>query len=154
MTARMAPFRFAELARDATGKPINPPKRRNKSPEADLQRAITRYLRLALPDGCGVIWSSTLNGVRLSTEAARRKAKEQGLNSGVVLDLVFIPVHGPRMGIAHWIEVKPKGGYPSDEQRVTLAALEPVGLGRVCRSVVEVHEALVAWGFEPRARPM
>lgn len=133
--------------------PTRRPRRRNKSPEADLQKAITTYLRVALPPSSGIAWSSTLNGVRLATEAARGRAKAQGLNAGVVLDMVLIPLHGPKMGVSHWIEVKPKGSYPSDEQRVTLAALGPVGLGVICHSVVEVYEALVAWGFEPRARP-
>lgn len=128
-------------------------KRRNKAPEADLQKTITTYLRLALPPSSGVARSSTLNGVRLATEAARGRAKAQGLNAGVVLDMVFIPLHGPRMGVAHWIEVKPKGSYPSDAQRVTLAALVPVGLGVICHNLGEVYEALTAWGFEPKARP-
>lgn len=127
--------------------------RRNAHPEQDLQKAITSFLRVALPASSGIAWSSTLNGVKLATEAARRKSKEQGLNSGVVLDIALIPLHGPRMGVTHWIEVKVKGSYPSPEQRVVLAAMEPVGLAVVCRSVPEVYDALVAWGFEPRARP-
>lgn len=148
-------IRHVEPARDARGRPIMPPakRRRNAQPEQVLQTQISNFLRVALPASCGIAWSSTLNGVKLATEAARRKAKEQGLNGGVVLDLCFIPLHGPKMGVTHWIEVKVKGNYPSPEQRVVLAAMEPVGLAVVCRSVPEVYDALVSWGFEPRARP-
>lgn len=128
-----------------------PPKRRNKHPEADLQKAVAAYLRVALPKRSGIFWSATMNGARLPTEAARRKAKEQGLNAGVP-DLVFIviaPTPGLTVGQTYWIELKaPHGGTLSPEQKAIISrALYPHGRGAVARSISQVSAALVAWGF-------
>lgn len=138
---------------DAAAKKL---KRRNKAPEADLQKAVAAYLRLALPRSSGIFWSATMNGTRLPTEAARRRAKEQGLNAGVP-DLVFIvirPVPGLSVGDTYWLELKaPQGGALTPEQKEIIThALYPHGRGAVARSIEQVEAALTAWGFPIRAR--
>ena len=124
------------------------PRRRNKSPEADFQKQVTQYLRLALPRESGIFWSATLNGVRVTKKSIGRLTK-LGLRKGV-LDLVFIPLEGPLKGQTMWIELKSATGKPTIEQKKIVEALGP---DRACfaRSVVEVQDALLRWGLPLRA---
>lgn len=122
-------------------------------PEEDAQAAIVQYLDLALPPGCGVFWSATMNGVKVHART-RAKLKRQGLRPGV-LDIVFIALHGAHglpVGQSWWIEVKSATGALSKEQRVILDALWEAGRGCVCRDPVQVCAALTAWDFPLRAR--
>ena len=52
------------------------PKRRNNQPEASLQELMVDFLDIALPQPSpDYWWSATMNGVRLTSERARGKAK-------------------------------------------------------------------------------
>ena len=125
------------------------PKRRNNHDEDDLQESVVAFLDLALPAQAGVFWSATLNGVRVTKKSVGRLTK-LGLRKGV-LDLVFIPLEGPLKGLTFWVELKSATGKPTPEQKKIVEALGP---DRACfaRSVVEVQDALLRWGFNLRAR--
>jgi len=148
-----------DIPRDAQGRPILPkasPRRRNKSPEADFQKQVTAYLRVALPPQAGVFWSATLNGHALPSAAAKRKAKERGLNPGV-FDFVFIvwAVGAPDLkpGDTYWLELKSKDGSLTSEQKFLMETLWPAGRGASAKTLDQVAAALTAWGFPIRARP-
>ena len=125
------------------------PKKARAHDEDDLQESVVAFLDLALPAQAGVFWSATLNGVRVTKKSIGRLHK-LGLRKGV-LDLVFIPLEGPLKGLTFWIELKSATGTPTIEQRKIVEALGP---DRACfaRSVVEVQDALLRWGFPLRAR--
>lgn len=125
------------------------PKRRNNHDEDDLQESVVAFLDLALPAQAGVFWSATLNGVRVTKKSIGRLTK-LGLRKGV-LDLVFIPMEGRLVRNTYWIELKSDTGRPTIEQKKIVEALGP---DRACfaRSVVEVQDALLRWGFILRAR--
>lgn len=155
------PFRsikqpIKDIPRDAQGRPIlSGAKRRNASPEADFQKSVVAYLRLALPPQSGIFWSATLNGHSLPTEAAKRKAKERGLNPGV-FDLVFIVLDPGRTALStgdtYWLELKAPKGRLTDEQTVLMEALWP-HRGSSAKTLDQVAAALTAWGFPIRCRP-
>lgn len=132
-------------------KPCGPsaPKKPRAHDEDDLQESVVAFLDLALPAQAGVFWSATLNGVRVTKKSITR-LHNLGLRKGV-LDLVFIPLEGPLKGQTMWIELKTATGRPTLEQAKIVEALGP---GRACfaRSVVEVQDALLRWGFILRAR--
>ena len=122
-------------------------------PEEALQRSVVKFLHLALPVGCGVEWSATLNGIRVSS-SIRAKLKDLGTNPGVVLDLCFIDRRpdGPLFGHTRWIELKSAKGVPSsDMQRKVMTALIEAGTGCYARSLEEVEAALRGWGFPLQA---
>jgi len=125
-------------------------KRRNAHPEADIQKAMVAYLDLAFPPGCGVWWSATLNGVRLTRRQAGLAA-EQGLRKGL-FDLIFVKLTGPDAGQTYHFEVKSERGTLTAEQKVLMDALWPAGRGAAGRSVEHLCAALVAWDFPVRAR--
>lgn len=127
--------------------------RKNDNPEEQIQAAIVAYLELALPPGCGVFFSATMNGVKV-TPAIRAKLKAAGVRPGV-LDLVFIvlwDVGDLKAGDTYWIEVKSATGQPTPEQKVIMAALWGKGRGAYARSVEQASAALDAWGFPLRVR--
>ncbi len=126
-------------------------KRRNQ-PEAKMQESMVEYLDLALPDGCGVWWSATLNGIRLNTPQARARAKKQGLRKGLY-DIIFIRTEGPFSGQTYHYEVKAPDGSLTPEQKALLAVLWPAGRGATGKTVENLSAALVAWGFPIRAYP-
>lgn len=130
------------------------PKRKNDNPEERVQMAMVEYLDLALPPGCGVFWSATLNGIRVSAHL-RAKLRAMGVRPGV-FDLVFVvlwDVGDLRAGDTYWIEVKSATGQPTPEQKVIMAALWPKGRGAYARSVEQLAAALSAWGVPLRAYP-
>lgn len=140
-------------ARKATT--VGKTRRRNKAPEANFQKQVATYLRLALPRESGIWWTSTLNGVRLSTEAERGRAKSAGLNPGLY-DIVFIvlkPIPGLLVGDTYHLELKSKTGSLTKEQRDLMDALWPAGRGAAARTLDQVAAALVAWGLPIRAYP-
>lgn len=129
------------------------PRRKNDNPEEKVQAAIVSWLELALPPGCGVFWSATMNGVRVSA-AIRAKLKAAGVRPGV-LDLVFVvlwDVGELKAGDTYWLEVKSATGQPTPEQKVVMAALWSRGRGAYARSVEQACAALSAWGFPLRVR--
>ncbi len=125
------------------------PKKPRAHDEDDLQESVVAFLDLALPAQAGVFFSATLNGVRVTKKSIGRLHK-LGLRKGV-LDLVFIPLEGPLKGATFWVELKTATGRPTPEQTKIVEALGP---DRACfaRSVVEVQDALLRWGFPLRAR--
>lgn len=129
----------------------SPPKikKPRATPEDDLQSSVVAFLDLALPAGCGVFWSATLNGVRVQPKT-RYKLKRLGLRSGVP-DLVFVVLYGPRAGSTYWIELKAKGGSVHGGQKLVLPAMINAGTGAVCRDISQVVDALTGWGIALRA---
>lgn len=122
--------------------------RKNDNPEERLQRDVVRYLDLALPEGCGVFWSATMNGVRVSP-AIRARLKASGVRPGVY-DLLFIvlwDVGSLKAGDTYWAEIKSKTGRPTPEQAALMMALGPAEKGRFIYSLDDMHDALVAWGM-------
>lgn len=138
------PALAAKLRAAGHGDMIAKPKRRNAQPEAEFQAEVVRFLEDNLA-GKAVMWSATMNGVRLRTPAARRKAHEQGLRPGV-LDLVFIPLRGHvSCGVSLWAELKSDTGKPTDAQQMVLDAL-----GRkacLCSTFDELVDFLEAWAI-------
>lgn len=128
-------------------------KRKNDNPEEQVQKAVVAYLDLALPPGCGVFWSATLNGIRVSAHL-RAKLRDLGVRPGV-LDLVFIVLWDAgelKAGDTYWIEVKSATGQPTPEQKVIMDVLWAKGRGAYARSVEQACVALSAWGFPLRVR--
>ncbi len=105
-------------------------RKRRGTPEDDLQRMIWRALQRVLHPEV-VAWSSEHrnNG---TWEGMRRRAR--GCIRGVP-DMVF---HWPHGQICY-IELKVKGGYPSEDQKALRQRLERAGVPvSVCRSLDEV----------------
>lgn len=92
-----------------------------------------------------------MNGVRLTSERARGKAKRQGLRPGL-FDIVFIKLTGPEAGQTFMFEVKSAAGTLTPDQKRILDILFVAGRGASGRSVENLCAALVAWGFPLRAR--
>lgn len=128
------------------------PKRRRIKREAPVQEAMVEYLDLALPEGCGVWWSATLNGVRLTTAKARGDAAKQGLRKGL-FDLIFVKLRGPDAGQTYHFEVKAERGSLTPEQRMLLDVLFIAGRGATGKTVDQLAAALVAWGMPLRCYP-
>lgn len=127
--------------------------RKNDNPEERLQRDVVRYLDLALPEGCGVFWSATMNGVRVSP-VIRSRLKASGVRPGVY-DLLFVVlwnVGSLKAGDTYHLELKAPKGQPTPEQKLLMAALRPAGRGEYARSVEEVCAILTEWGFPLKAR--
>lgn len=147
MGVRIDPQTYAELLRRQMA--ASKPKRRDL--EGPVQAAIVQYLGLAL-DPAETFWSATLNGVKVTPRIMSR-LRAQGLRKGV-LDIVLIPLaNHPRVGVAHWCEVKSDEGRSTKEQKAILAVIQPLGLGALVRSVDDVHAYLIAQKFNLKAHP-
>ena len=116
------------------------------NPEAALHRAVARYLDMALPKFA--FWTTFPAGGGGKVRGAQLKAT--GLKAGVPDILIIAPGYdGP---FVYWIELKaPKGRASVDQQ------LQHQQLNRllcevaICRSVEDVEETLLGWGFRLRA---
>lgn len=86
------------------------PKRKNKSPEHDIQVQLIGLLESIEPRP---LYTATVGGVRLAIHTAK-KMKEAGYSKGVPDLLIFEP-RGMYQGLA--IEVKTDKGRPSPEQK-------------------------------------
>ena len=119
---------------------------RRKNPEEVLQRHVANYLRLALPEGCGVPWTAVEAAGRGGRDGARQKAK--GVRPGFP-DLQFIlPPHGRFLGI----ELK-AGAPQSKSQQAREAEIATAGgFYHIARSVREVDSILREHGVEPKVR--
>lgn len=115
-------------------------------PELRAQKSVKEFLVLCLPPD--VMWSATLNGVRLTPQTLA-KAKASGLRRGP-LDLVF--AWRGWGGVSKWIEMKSETGSLTAEQKDWIRAVGPEHCA-VCRSVNDVAEALTHWGVVLRAMP-
>lgn len=110
--------------------------------EKALHQATAQFLSLALtpPD-----WFTTmpLGG---GGKARGGQLKAAGTKAGTP-DILIIS-----RGRAYWIELKTKRGSLSEQQRLTAVELKNADCAWcVCRSVEEVEERLIAWGFNLRA---
>jgi hypothetical protein len=118
--------------------------------EGPVQAAIVQFLDLAL-DPAETFWSATLNGVKVTPRIMSR-LRAQGLRKGV-LDIVLIPLRNhPRIGVAHWCEVKADEGRLTTEQKALMAVLQPLGLGALVRSADDVQAYLLSQQFNLKAR--
>lgn len=128
-------------------------RRKNDNPEERLQKAVVRYLDLALPEGCGVFWSATMNGVRVSP-AIRAKLKASGVRPGVY-DFLFVILRdmpGLRAGDTFHLELKSDRGTLTTEQKALYVVLLEAGRGAYARSLDQVQDILTGWGFPIKAR--
>lgn len=113
--------------------------RKNRSPEHDIQVAITRYLEAHKE---APLFSATVGGVRLAMHTAK-KMKEAGYKKGIPDLLIFEP-RGMYSGLA--IEVKTDKGRPSEHQKEWVRRLNSngwraeicYGLGE-CLSVIDEY---------------
>lgn len=110
-------------------------------PEQALQRAVARYLDLALPDDAW--WTAIPAG-----GGGRRRGailKGIGYQAGTP-DILIV-----WKGAAHWIEMKAPRGKVSAEQKAVMAELAACGSPcEVCRSLEDVDCALRGWGLPVR----
>ena len=142
--AKLPKFLQDKLKAAGHGDMIAKAKRRNASPEADLQRDVAKLLDVELTPR-NIWWSSTLNGVRLRTAKARGQARDQGLRPGLP-DFVIVPLGMRGEQSIFFIELKVGKNKATAEQGAILDAVGP-GAMAVCRSVAEVRKALQAWGL-------
>jgi len=96
------------------------PKRKNKSPEHDIQVRLIDLLKSIEPKP---LYSATVGGVRLAMHTAK-KMKQAGYSKGIPDLLIFEP-KGMYVGLA--IEVKTLKGRPSPEQRAWIRDLNSRG---------------------------
>lgn len=114
--------------------PSKPPKRKNGSPEHDIQVQLCSVI-----ESEGWLYSATVGGVRLAMHTAL-KMKESGYKKGVPDVLIFEP-RGEYIGLA--IEVKTPKGRPSPEQLEWQKELNARGWdAHICRGLDECLEAL------------
>lgn len=115
-------------------------------PEADLQRAIVKALRLALP--FGAIVHASNNEIRGSSDWAKRQQalmKSMGLFPGFS-DLIVLSE-----GRVLFLEVKTPSGSMSADQRQFRGAVERQGHGfAIVRSVDDALRALREYNFKTR----
>ena len=118
------------------------------SPEAELQRAVSAYLDLAL--GPGVMWRMVENRPRSKIAGALQKARGVRAGTPDILLWWLFDRRYPRHGFGT-IELKSPRGVLSITQRAFLDEFDTVG-GRwaVCRSVEDVEAALRDWGLPLR----
>ena len=119
------------------------------SPEAELQRAVSAYLDLAL--GPGVMWRMVENRPRSKIAGALQKAR--GVRAGTP-DILLWWLFGRPYSRSHGfgaIELKSPTGVPSIAQKAFRDEFYVVG-GRwaVCRSIRDVEAALREWGLPLR----
>lgn len=109
--------------------------------EKQLHLAVAQYLTLALaqPD-----WFTTFP-LGSGGKARGGQLKAAGVKAGTP-DILIL-----KAGRAYWIELKTKRGTLSEQQRLMAVDLRNAGCEWcVCRSVEEVEERLINWGFTLR----
>lgn len=117
--------------------------------EHQLHRAVAEYLALALPEQCW--WTTFPAGGGGRIRGAQLKS--MGLRAGVPDILILRDWMNSNRPRTFWIELKTATGRASIEQKICHAELKAVGCNvAVCRSVNDVQETLIGWGFVPRAR--
>lgn len=114
-------------------------------PETALQRAIKRHLEAK---GFRIVASA--NGAQLAGTPKQRAMQMNSLKaSGLCVGFPDITVYGHGNRIGH-LEVKLEGEQQSDKQREVEAWLRAFGHKyTVCRSIADVDETLVEWGWRP-----
>lgn len=112
------------------------PKRKNKSPEHDIQVRVINYLK-SFPEV--PLHSATVGGVRLAMHTAR-KMKEAGYSRGIP-DLLIFEQNEEHIGLA--IEIKTEKGRPSQYQREWIKNLRKRGWHAViCKGYVQCEQAI------------
>lgn len=112
------------------------PKRKNSSPEHDIQVALVALLESIDPKP---LYSATVGGVRLAMHTAK-KMKEAGYSRGIPDLLIFEP-RGEYIGLA--IEVKTEKGRASDHQKEWIKSLNDRGwMADVCRGFDEAADLI------------
>ncbi len=111
-----------------------------KQKEQQLQKAIVRYMKLQHKD---IFMNGSLGGIYIQ-KARHRDFKARGYRSGFP-DLFFYSpriIHGRiRHGLA--IELKVKGNYPTEAQKVVLNRLDSSGyVSMVCTGIDEAIETI------------
>lgn len=115
------------------------PKRKNKSPEHDIQVQVIDLLESLTPQP---LFSATVGGVRLAMHTAK-KMKEAGYRKGIPDLLIFEP-KGIYCGLA--IEVKTPVGRPSPHQKQWIADLNSRGWKAVvCKGYDECEKAILEY---------
>lgn len=114
-----------------------------KHPESTIQQTIVNYLSamgfwpVAVPNGAVVAGDVRRRAMRVGI------LKREGMCPGFP-DLI---VYGPAGRVGH-IEVKNEGAYQRPEQKGCQARLADFGHRyAVCRSIADVDETLVRWGW-------
>ena len=111
--------------------------------EYATQCAVVGYLTLALPKGCGVVWTHFQAGGGGHVRGAM--LKRAGLRAGMP-DLVIF-----HDGLTFFIELKTDNGRLSKAQAECHADLWDAGCPvAVCRSVDEVERILASWKIPTR----
>jgi hypothetical protein len=112
------------------------PKRKNSSPEHEIQVALVALLESIEPKP---LYSATVGGVRLAMHTAK-KMKEAGYSRGIP-DLLIFDQRGMYSGLA--IEVKTEKGRPSDHQKEWIKNLNNRGWrAEVCRGFDEAADVI------------
>ena len=116
-----------------------------RRPEAALQRAVAKFLTMALPVNA---WFTAINPNPSKGKIAGAISKAMGAKAGVPEILI---VH---QGRVHWVELKATKRTVSMAQRETAIDLAFAGCADllVCRSIGEVAMALAEWGIPCKAR--
>lgn len=95
-------------------------KRKNASPEHDIQCEVVRRLKVHAPE---LMFCATVGGVRLSMNQAKRM-KAAGYLAGIP-DMLFFEPNGEHVGLA--IELKAKRGRVSAAQKDAIRRLNDRG---------------------------
>ena len=107
--------------------------------EAQLQRAVMRYLSYALPSDAVALHVPN-EGKRSPMMGA--ELKRQGMLTGC--PDIFV-LHNAS---AYAIELKARNGRVRDSQRATFERLNHAGCPvAICRSIDDVHDVLTTWGI-------
>tara|TARA_R100000353_G_scaffold169761_1_gene133043 strand:- start:466 stop:855 length:390 start_codon:yes stop_codon:yes gene_type:complete len=115
------------------------PKRKNKSPEHDLQVRLVALLNSYTPKP---LYTATVGGVRLAIHTAK-KMKAAGYSKGVPDMLIFEP-RGMFVGLA--IEVKTKTGRASTYQKEWIRCLNDRGWSaHIAHGYEECEEIIKAY---------
>jgi hypothetical protein len=114
-------------------------RRRRRSPEATIQRAVFAHLRARAAPGVFAFHPAN-GGYRKPVEAAIMKGL--GVAAGVP-DVIAI-----HQGRCYAMESKPEGGRPTETQLSTIAALEAAGaFTAVAEGLDRALAVLEAWGL-------
>jgi hypothetical protein len=106
-----------------------------------IQEAGFQYLSAVLPEDA---YALGVDKAGQRTEAQAAALARRGIKSGIPDGPLFW------RGAAYMIEYKADKGVLTSTQRVEFPLLERAGVRiSICRSVAEVHDALVSWGIGP-----
>lgn len=126
---------------DEDGYIAPPPRKKRKSPEGALQRAVVKHMRASCPPD--LAWTAIESAGRGMFEGA--ELKRRGVRAGVSDIIIALP------GVARMSCIELKTGYvkQSDAQAEWQRLVEGAGgLYEIARSVEDVDRTLRKWGVE------